>query len=190
MTTVQELTGQWGPPRDKPDALYEFVNGQWKETPRMGALASLLAFELAAFLREFAKSRRLGLTMTETLFRLSPEGPARRPDLAFVAYERWPYPSGLTTDPPAFDVVPNLAVEVISPTNSGDEIIDKIRDYFFAGVQLVWVVYPRQRYIYVYTADDKVVILTEKGELDGGYVLPGFRLPLSNLFGVSTPPSA
>jgi Uma2 family endonuclease len=82
-----------------------------------------------------------------------------------------------------------LAVEVITSTTTADEILDKIRDYFFTGVQLVWVIYPRQRYVYVYTADDKVVILTEKGELDGGDVLPGFRLPLAGLFNVSAPPA-
>ena len=189
MSTIQETKGRWGPPTDKPDALYEFVNGEWKEIPRMGALAGLLASALVSYLNHFALPNRKGFAVSEVLFRLAPDGPVRRPDVAYVAYDRWPYPSGLTNDPPAFDVVPNIAVEVISPTNSGDEIIDKIRDYFFAGVQLVWVIYPRQRYVYVYTADDKVVILTEKGELDGGNVLPGFRLPLAGLFNVSAPPA-
>src|SRR5262249_21229382 len=132
---------------------------------------------------------RRGLALAEVLFRLAPEGPSRRPDVAFVAYDRWPYTTPPEDDPPVLDVIPNLAVEVVSPTNSADEIIDKVRDYFFAGVQAVWVIYPRQRLVYVFESPEQVHGLTEKQELDGGTVLPGFRLPLANLFASSAKPS-
>lgn len=60
-------------------------------------------------------------------------------------------------------------------------------DFLHAGVQLVWVVYPRQQQVYVYESPDRVRLVLANGELDGGCVLPGFRLPLATLFGALTP---
>jgi Uma2 family endonuclease len=188
MTTAVETVAKWGPPTDHPQELWEFIGGQWKETPRLGAFATLLASFLDQELGAFARKLRLGLSMTETLFRLAPKGPARRPDVAFVSWDRWPFTEPLTEDPPAFDIVPNLAVEVNSPTNLADEIIDKAHDYFFAGVQLVWVIYPRQRIIHVHENPEHIRVLRVNQELDGGVVLPGFRLPLAELFNVSSKP--
>jgi Uma2 family endonuclease len=189
MATIPGAATPLTPPTDKPDALYEFVDGQWIEVPRRGAFASLLAFRLAAEMNQFAGAHKLGLAMAEVLFRLAPEGPARRPDVAYVAYDRWPYATPFEDDPPAFDVVPNLAVEVNSPSNTLDEIEDKNRDYFFAGVEQVWVIQPRHRHVYVYDAPDKVYMLSEQQELDGGKVLPGFRLALASLFTAPVKPS-
>ena len=124
------------------------------------------------------------------MFRLAPEGPARRPDVAFVLFDRWPYATSFDEDPPTFDLVPNLAVKVVSPSNGFDEVVAKIRDYFFAGVQLVWVVLPRQRQVYAYESPEQVRILSEKHELEGGTVLPGFRLPLTELFVLPAKPSS
>jgi Uma2 family endonuclease len=188
MAPAHATTTLPAPPMGKPDALYEFVDGEWKEIPRMGAFAGLMASRLAEELNQFARSLKLGLAMTEVLFRLAPEGPARRPDVAYIAYDRWPYAAPFEDDPPAFDVVPNLAVEVNSPSNTLDEIADKNRDYFFAGVQQVWVIQPRHRHVYVYDAPDKVHMLSAKQELDGGKIIPGFRLPLATLFATGAKP--
>jgi Uma2 family endonuclease len=189
MITATETIAKWGPPRDKVDGLWEFANGQWKVKPRMGTVAGFLAFELAAEVRAFAKRQRLGVAMMETLFRLSPEGPARRPNIAFIAYGRWTFTGQFTEDQPAVDVVPNLAVEVNSPTNTLEEIHGKVHDYFFHGVQLVWVVLPCQRFVYVYESLEDVRGLSDKRELTGGVVLPGFRLPLAELFGAAVKPT-
>jgi Uma2 family endonuclease len=109
--------------------------------------------------------------------------------VAYVAYDRWPYTAPFEEDPPAFDVVPNLVVEVNSPSNTLDEIEDKNRDYFFAGVQQVWVIVPRTRHVYVYDAPDKVYMLSDKEELDGGKIIPGFRLPLAAFFARGAKPA-
>lgn len=182
MLTVQETVKRWGPPTDHPHALYEFVGGEWKEVPRMGSYASFLASYLDRRIGNYAEEHRLGYSMVETLFRLAPEGPARRPDVAFVANDRWTYTGIMASDPPAFDVIPNLAIEVNSPTNTGEEILDKVHDYFFHGVQLIWVVFPRHRLVHVHENPENIRVLSEKHELDGGTVLPGFRLPLVSLF--------
>lgn len=189
MSIGAQALAKWGPPTDKPHGLWEYVEGVWKEVPRMGAFASLIAFVLGRKLGNFVEEQGLGLTMTETLFRLHPDGPARRPDLAFIKYDRWPYPEGLTEDLPAFDVAPNLAVEVNSPTNTFEEILDKVHDYFFHGVELVWIVMPRHRLVYIYDSPEDVRILSAARELDGGRVLPGFRLPLDRLFKATVKPS-
>jgi Uma2 family endonuclease len=189
MATAPEAVTPLTPPTDKPDALYEFVDGEWKETPPMGALAGLLASMLVTELNNFARPKRLGLAVSEVLFRLAPQGPARRPDVAFIAFERWPYTTPPEEDPPAFDLVPNLAVEVNSPTNTFNEITGKVRDYFFDGVQLVWVIVPLHRMVYVYESPEQARILSENHELDGGIVLPGFRLPLESLFAAPAKPS-
>jgi Uma2 family endonuclease len=166
-----------------PEELFEVVNGQRREVPPMGAFAGLLASELVGFLRDFAKQHKLGLAVAEVLFTLRQQPLLRRkPDVAFVSYDRLPDPVLPAKDPAAWDVVPKLAVEFVSPTDFADEIIDRLRDYFDSGVQLAWVFYPRHRYVYVYESLTGIRVLTERDELDGAVALPGFRLRVGELF--------
>src|SRR5437588_7661560 len=121
------------------DVLYEVVNGEIREVPPMSRLAVFVATVLAQHLGTFASQNKRGLVVVKMLFRLTTDGGRqRRPDVAFVAYDRLPEPIFSTDDPPAWDVVPNLAVEVVSPTNTAEEIVQKIQEYLDAGVQLVW----------------------------------------------------
>jgi Uma2 family endonuclease len=170
------------------DSLYEVVNGERREIPRMGALAATIATFLATHLNIFAWPRKVGFAVVETMFQLQAGGPQRRPDLAFVTADRWHRSSPPTNDPPAWDVVPAVAGEVISPNNTVDEIEGKLRDYFAAGVTLVWVIHPVNRRAYVYESLTQVRILTETDALEGGTVLPGFRLPLADLFAALVTP--
>ena len=131
---------------------------------------------------------KLGLVVTETLFVLDAQrNLKRRPDVAFVSYPRWREDRVPRTE--AWDVVPDLAVEVISPTNLAEEIDDKITDYFTAGVRLVWVLYPASGRVYVYQSPERVTGLERTDELEGGDVLPGFRLPVAALFEAVTRPA-
>ncbi len=166
----------------EPANLYEIVNGECKEIPRMGAVASVFASVLMGFLNAFGLQRKLGMAVVEVLFELGPGGPSRRPDIAFIRFERWPLLGPPTEDPPKWQVVPNLTAEVLSPTNTVDEIEGKLQDYFASGVELAWVIHPIRRRVYVYEALDRVRVLTDKDELDGGNVLPGFRLSIADLF--------
>jgi Uma2 family endonuclease len=109
-------------------------------------------------------------------------GRSRRPDVAFVSYQRWAKTRPMSRTVDAWDVVPNLAVEVVSPTNEATKLLDKIAEYFRAGVELVWLVYPQQSQIYVYQLPTQINGLTKSDMLDGGNVVPGFRLPLAELF--------
>jgi Uma2 family endonuclease len=78
--------------------------------------------------------------------------------------------------------VPDLAVEVLSPSNRAGEIKLKLSEYFKAGVRLAWVIDPRQRTVKVHTSPKDATELSENDVLDGGAVLPGFRLALKDLF--------
>ena len=94
-----------------PEALYEIVNGEYVEAPRMGVYSSLLATALCGYLWAHSRKSQCGFPAIETLFRLTPEGPSRRPDVAFVAFDRFrqiPEPSDQLGE---WEAVPNLAVE-------------------------------------------------------------------------------
>jgi Uma2 family endonuclease len=168
-------------PRDQ-GKYYEIVKGKRKETPPMGALAGTLAGFLVGLINAFAMPRKLGIAVVEVLFHLQPIGSSRRPDVAFVAADRWPFTRDTDKDPAELDTAPNLAVEFISPNNTAAETETKIQDYFDAGVELVWVFYPLQRRVHVFETPDSCRILKDSATLDGGKVLPGFELKLSSFF--------
>ena len=164
------------------ETLYEIVDGERREIPHMGTMAGTVASLLTSYLNLFGIQHKLGLATSEVLFRLRPGQSSRRPDVAFVSYSRWPLTAPPVDDPAEFEFAPNLAVEVVSPSNTAQEIDDKIKEYFETGVELVWVIYPRHRRIYVYESASQARVLGETDELDGGKVLPGFRLSIAALF--------
>jgi Uma2 family endonuclease len=186
MATVIELVDRDEMiPETAPDGepLYEEIDGRRVELPPMSTIAAVLASELVIALGAFARQRSLGRAVVETLFRLPlPVSRNRRPDVAFVSVGRWPLDRPIPEEGNAWDVVPDLAVEVISPTDSVEELWDKIGEYFRAGVRLVWVVMPRPRLVYVFESPALVRGLTRADTLDGGAVLSGFTLPLASLF--------
>lgn len=164
------------------DDLYEIIDGLRVRTPPMGVFAVWTASQLARHLGNFAHAT-LGRTLTEALFHLpTPINRDRRPDIAFVSYERWAKNRPMPQTDNAWDVVPNLATEVVSPTDKADEIEQKIAEYFRVGVELVWIVYPMQSKIYVYQSPTQITALTKTDALEGGTVVPGFKLPLVELF--------
>jgi Uma2 family endonuclease len=160
--------------------IFELVDGVLVEKS-MGKLESLLAAAILAILRGFIQPRNLGIiTAPDGMMRLTPTI-SRAPDASFISWARIP-PGPLSEDSLA-EIVPDLAVEVLSPSNTKAEMARKRREYFGAGVRLVWEVDPRARTVTVYESPDQWTILDASMSLDGGAVLPGFVLPLSELFG-------
>jgi Uma2 family endonuclease len=167
-------------PEVEPEGLYEVVNGRVVEKPLMGAYQAWVATELFKLIIE-SRIHLEGRFAAELLFWLDRKANLkRRPDLAFVSYERWPKKRPIPDG--TWDVVPDLAIEVISPTNLATEVIAKLGEYFRAGVQRVWVIYPRDAQIYVYDSPTVVRILTRADRLVDKSILPGLSLPLSDLF--------
>jgi Uma2 family endonuclease len=175
------------PPPD--DVLYEIVDGKYEELPPMSTQAGLILFRLARKLGNFAEEKQLGEVVTEVLFGLTPRSRRQhRPDAAFVSYKRWakdrPVPR---TDP--WPVAPELAVEVISPTNLAESTQGKVKEYLEAGVQLVWVIYPQLGWVVAYESLQRMRGFTLADELDAEPFLPGFRLPLRELFSEPAAPA-
>jgi Uma2 family endonuclease len=161
------------------DVLYEVVKGEVTEIAPMGVYETWIA---SVLIQSLVAERKWGRAVIETLFDFTKlVGNKRRPDLAFVSYRRWPREKQVPRTE-AWDVVPDLAVEVVSPTNTADDVLTKIFEYFQVGVERVWVVYPTQRQIYVYSSPAELKIVSEKDELTEDELLPGFRLPLRTLF--------
>jgi Uma2 family endonuclease len=163
------------------EALYEVIDGQRKELPPMGVYETRVASLLDQRLGPFTDAQDLGRVVTEMLFNLAPINKQRRPDVAFVSYQRWKkaVPMPATN---AWDVVPELAIEVVSPTDRMVEVLEKVREYFQAGAQLVWLVLPSERLIYVYQSPTQIQVLTHADTLSGGAIVPGFQFPVASLF--------
>jgi Uma2 family endonuclease len=108
-------------------------------------------------------------------------GLVRMPDVTFVLGSRLPNRQ-VQLDQPFADLAPDLAVEVISPSNTPSEVAAKRQEYFQHGTSLVWVIDPRARTVEVFTGPTASTLLQQTDTLDGGAVLPGFSLPLAQLF--------
>jgi Uma2 family endonuclease len=145
-----------------------------------GYLESLLAVALGARLCDFVQPGKLGIVLGEGgTLRILP-GQVRVPDICFIRRER--FPGGELPDAPIPPLAPDLAIEILSRGNTEGEMQRKLRDYFAAGTRLVWYIDPRERTARVYTAPDQCTLLGEGDVLVGGDVLPGFALPLRELF--------
>ena len=190
MSTTEALEPQISPPIGDDEPFYEVVGDVRMELPPMGAFELLVATYLQeAILDHFARTVRRGWVVPESLFLLS-DSPKRqrRPDLAFVSYDRWP--RGRTRPrTAAWEVIPDLAIEVISPGNTAIEILIKLKDYFRAGVRHVWLIYPEIGFVQDFEAIDRLKVLEIDGTLDGGDVLPGFQIKLSELFSDEAAPT-
>ena len=146
----------------------------------MGVRESRLAMLLGHFLLEFVLPRHLGVILgSDGTIRLEP-GQIRAPDVAFYRRDRLPLP--FDELPPIPDIWPDLAIEVLSPSNTKREMARKLDEYFAAGTELVWYVDPKTETVRVYTEPSEVSTLGRTDSLDGGNVLPGFLLPLDQLF--------
>ena len=131
------------------DRLFELVDGLLVEKT-MGFWESYLASLIVTELNIWVRSRNLGIvTVADGMMRLLPKQ-VRMPDAAFITLDR--FPGGKPTPGPVPEISPNLAVEVISESNSQREIERKRKEYFKSGTLLVWEVDPRQRIVAVYTA--------------------------------------
>lgn len=161
------------------DRLCELIDGTLVEKT-MGWQEAELAIIIATLLRNFVSANRLGKVFgPDGMFRLEPEQ-IRIPDVAFISKQRF---AGRTPTPGAFwELGCDLAVEVISPSNTRREMERKLSDYFAAGVAVVWLVYLQTQEVVVYSSPNNSVTLRGDDVLVGGTVLPGFSVPVAQIF--------
>ncbi len=157
----------------------ELIDGVAVEKP-MGLYESFLAMAIGHFILSYLEEHDLGIVAGEQgLIRLLPHQ-VRIPDVAFYSWAQFP-----NREIPAesiADVHPDLAVEVLSRSNTKKEMKRKLSEYFEAGTQLVWLVDPKAHTVRVYTSPRKSKLITEDQTLDGDNLLPGFQLSLRKLF--------
>jgi Uma2 family endonuclease len=163
------------------DKLHELVRGELRTMPAAGFEHGLIGINLASPLAAYVRAHALGyVVLAETGFLLSRDpDTVRAPDIGFVTRERI---EKLGVTKKYWPGAPDLAVEIVSPNDTVNELDEKVQDWLAAGTRLVWVVNPRRRTVTVHALGAKPVILTDTDVLDGGDVVPGFRIAVAEPF--------
>jgi Uma2 family endonuclease len=144
------------------------------------AVESLLAMYIGSLLGNHADKHDLGVVLGEAGFLELAAGQVRAPDVSFLSWQR--LPGGEFPKKRIPHLVPDIAVEVINESNTPKEMLRKRREYFAQGTPLVWEVYLTTKSVDVFTSVEESKTLSVGQSLDGGPVLPGFKLSLKKLF--------
>jgi len=158
----------------------ELVKGELREMPPASGRHGIHGGRLQAYLGYYVLTQKLGqIFLAETGFTIArAPDTVRAPDIAFVSTNRLPDP--LPDD--YFELAPDLAIEVVSPNDTKRKVREKVNDWLDAGVRLIWVVDYQRRTITEYRSRHRVHMRTEEDILDGGDVVPGFSLPVREVF--------
>ena len=168
------------------DTRVEVVNGEIVTLPPNGLLHQLIANNLRDALSDYVKPRGLGLVLGDGLLFLLDKDEAgirgaRVPDVAYIRKEDFAPDADLEKPYPS---APTLAIEVMSPQDTTEATLARIRDYLDAGTVEVWVVYPRQREVHQYTAANRATVAVYRGDdmIDTTALFPGLKLVTASLF--------
>ena len=133
---------RYDPYEDAPeDRLFEVVNG-FRVEKSMSALELWIGSRIHGRLDRYCEERDIGIAVSEMMFDIPSRGNDRKPDVAFVSYSRWPKNRPVPSVN-AWPVVPEFVAEVVSPNDTYFNVIDKVHEYFEAGVKLVWLIASR-----------------------------------------------
>jgi len=157
----------------------ELVNGRIVPLPPTGAEHADVEFELGTRLRLYGKESGRGRAVGGEVgiyIRRNPDT-VRGADIIFISKER-----EVRRTKRYFEVAPELVVEVLSPNDSWSDVTEKLADYFSAGVDCVWIVDPKQRCIFAYRSLTEVRQFQEGEDLVDDELLPGFHVPVKDLF--------
>jgi Uma2 family endonuclease len=171
------------------DEKQELVRGELRVTPPAGGPHGVAGTNLVIALGTFVHRNRLGRVFGDGVGYVLTRIPhtVRVPDASFVRAERLP-PNGLKPGP--LQLAPDLAVEVLSPSETASSLAEKLHDYTVAGTALIWVVDPERRSVTIVAADAPVRSQYEGDTLDGGTVIPGFTCSVADVFeGIERPSS-
>ena len=159
---------------------YELVRGELRKMAPAGSEHGDISSDMHLSLGAYVRANNLGRTrIAEPGFILERDPDSvRAPDIAFVRQERL---DALGRTARFWPEAPDLAIEVISPTDRYTEVNEKVADYLAAGTRMVVVVNPRNRTVNVHTPDGAIT-LTISDTLDGGDVVPGWQMPVADIF--------
>ncbi len=150
----------------------------------MGVVQNLIASFLGMQIAHFCNEKRLGRLVVESPFAIPGSGNVRIPDVAFVSFQTWPVDRPIPIAN-AWAIVPDLAVEVISPSDKAFDVLEKVQEYFAGGVRQVWQVYSSIGQVWIFDSPKSIRILSRNDELTGDPLLPGFRVVLADLFPIT-----
>jgi len=161
---------------------YELVKGELRMAPPPGSEHGEVTMNLAGPLYQHVKKNNLGVVYAaETGFKLeSNPDTVRAPDIAFVRIERVQETGRLAG---YMSGAPDLAVEVLSPSDRVSRVEEKVAEWLEGGARMVWVVSPKLHTVTVYRSLTDIVTITEKDKLDGADVVPGFQMNVAEIFG-------
>jgi Uma2 family endonuclease len=186
IATTRSLTAEdlWRRPDD--GMRHELVRGELRTVAPCGGEHGAVGTNLVVALGAYVKSRKLGTVLTGDVGFIIARDPdtVRAPDVAFVRRERIPA-SGIPTK--FWPGAPDLAVEVVSPSDTLNEVEENVHEWLGAGAALVWVANPRRRTVTVYRSPTTAAVLTAtildaEQNLEGEDIVPGFRLPVAEIF--------
>jgi Uma2 family endonuclease len=180
-TTKQIVTAEELLKLPKEGFRYELIQGELKKMSPAGHYHGRVAVHLTASLAHYVKTHQLGFVYAaETGFKLSSNpDTVRTPDVAFIRKEKVQKVGN--TD--GFWLgAPDLAVEVVSPSDTYQEVEDKVDDWLQAGPQMVIVLNPRKKSAIVYHSKRELMVLTEEDEIEGEDVIPGWKIKVADLF--------
>jgi len=155
---------------------HELDEGELISMPPTFGLHGKVLIVTSSLLFNFVRPRSLGLVVSDVGFQLSADT-LRAPDIAFIKADRVP----VLDLERRFECAPDLAIEIISPSESATDLAHKVRQYIHAGA-VVWVLYPKDRTIHVFDSPKNARILEEDDILEAPSLLPGFSVRVSELF--------
>jgi Uma2 family endonuclease len=156
----------------------ELENGVIVEMASSTPLNTVTAGRIIYFLNAFVIPNNLGyVTVPDGGFALSHSSKVRQPDAAFISKER------ISELPDQFQLAPDLAVEIVS---ENEDVLKKVNEYLLSGSRIVWAVYAEEKIVYVFHLDEDSQLIGQTFSVDdtlnGGDVLPGFTLPVRDIF--------
>lgn len=159
----------------------ELVRGEVVEMAPTGFEHGAIVAKLTTMMNQHAATRRLGKVVAGDVgFQLGRDPDlVRAPDIAFLASDS--IPTGLASRR-FVEGAPVLAIEVVSPNDRANDIIERVDDYLNAGARLIWVVYPSRQQVVEYNAPGEFLILRCGDTLTGSDILPGFSCPVADIF--------
>lgn len=181
MVTTKLMTAEEFETLESADRLLELVEGEVQEVPFAGPLHGSLGARLTIFLGNYVYQEALGDvfdSQTSFVVRRNPDS-VLMPDVSFVSTARLPKDDAWNR---AVQFAPDLAIEIESPSNTQAELLRKVSLYLAGGSRLVWLVRPDHQTVTVFSPDAPERPLGLSNTLEGGDVLPGFSLPLAELF--------
>jgi Uma2 family endonuclease len=163
------------------DKYFELINGEIHELATPSPLHNFIVAQIVFFLLAFVKANNLGYIFGDATSYTLSNGDELIPDASFISKERQALPL-----PSKFFIAPDLAIEVVSPSNREREMLDKAESYLQSGTRLVWVIYPQTQIVDAIRLTEQGKLSVQKiafdGTLDGEDVLPGFKLAVRDIF--------